>query len=254
MPRTERSKSNTGIYHIIARGIGHQRIFEQVEDYRQFLDYLYAIKKKSGFTLYAYTFMDNHIHLLLKEGPEPISQIFQRLGTSYAQWFNGKYERDGHLFQNRFRSEPVENDCYFLTALLYIYQNPVRAGICRVAADYEWGSRRFLGKGIGIVDETELAEIVPIISIKQKEHELIEDYFPGDPRIRRRSAYADNTVAVMIKSLCGVQHGSEFQHMPREEQQTAVALLRKEKVPVRQIARMTGISKCIIEKWCKNKL
>ena len=198
--------------------------------------------------------MDNHIHLLLREGPESISQIFRRLGTRYAQWFNGKYERCGHLFQNRFRSEPIENDRYFLTALLYIYQNPVKAGICRVAANYEWGSRRFLGKGIGIVDETELAEIIPVSSIKQKEHELVEDFFPAKPKLGRRSAYADRTVAVMIKSLCGVQNGSEFQHMPREEQQSVVALLRVEKVPVRQIARMTGISKCIIEKWCKNKL
>ena len=98
MTRTERLKSSTGIYHVLARGINQQRIFEQAEDYEQFLDFLLVTKKKSGFTLFAYTLLSNHIHLLLKEGPESISQIFKRLGTQYAQWFNGKYGRCGHLF------------------------------------------------------------------------------------------------------------------------------------------------------------
>ena len=88
MPRSERLISSTGIYHILARGIGQQRIFEQAEDYLQFLDFLLDTKQKSGFTLFAYCLMGNHIHLLLKEGPESISQVFQRLGTRYAQWYN----------------------------------------------------------------------------------------------------------------------------------------------------------------------
>ena len=101
MPRIERRKSSTGIYHIMAREIGQQRIFEQAQDYEHFLYFLLTVKKISGFTLYAYTLMSNHIHLLIKEGDESISQIFKRLGTRYALWYNWKYERNGHLFQNQ---------------------------------------------------------------------------------------------------------------------------------------------------------
>jgi len=251
MPRTEREKSSTGIYHILARGIGQQRIFEQAEDYEQFLDFLFETKKKSMFTLYAYTLMGNHIHLLLKEGSEPISQVFKRLGTRYAGWFNWKYGRSGHLFQNRFRSEPVENDDYFLKALVYIYQNPVKAGICNNVSDYEWGSRRFLGKGVGFVDEAALKEIVPIAVIKKRERALIEDVLLDESNVGRRAAFADKTVAELIRMMCGVQNGPEFLSMPREEQKSVVARLRAEKVPIRQIARVTGVSKGVVEHWCR---
>ena len=253
MPRTERLKSSTGIYHILARGIGQQRIFEQAEDYEQFLDFLFETKKRACFVLYAYTLMGNHIHLLLQEGPEPISQIFKRLGTRYAQWFNGKYGRSGHLFQNRFGSEPIEDDNYFLTVLLYIYQNPVKAGICSIAADYEWSSRRILGKEAGIVDEIKLTEIVSIETIKHREREFVEGVLLDVSKIGRRAAFADKTVVEMIRMICGVQNGPEFQQMPREEQKAVVAKLREEKVPIRQITRVTGISKGVIEYWCRNK-
>ena len=253
MPRAERLKSKTGIYHIFARGIGQQRIFEQAEDYEQFLDFLFTTRKASGFTLYAYTLMGNHIHLLLKEGPEPISQIFKRLGTRYAQWFNGKYGRSGHLFHNRFGSEPIEDDEHFLTALLYIYQNPVKAGICNAAADYEWGSRRFLGRKGGIADEAAITELAPIAIIKQRERELIEDVLLDEPKAGRRSAYADKTVAELIRMICGAQNGPEFQRLSREEQKSVVLKLREEKAPIRQIARVTGVSKGVIEYWSKNQ-
>jgi REP element-mobilizing transposase RayT len=251
MARKERLKSSTGIYHILARGISQQRIFEQAEDYEQFLDFLFDIKKKSGFTLYAYTLMGNHIHLLLREGPESISQIFKRLGTRYAQWFNGKYERSGHLFQNRFSSEPIEDDNYFLTALIYIYQNPVKAGICTTAVDYEWSSRRFLGKGVGIVDEMALTGIASIATIKQREHELIEDTLLDKPKVGRRAAYSDKTVIEIIRMICGVLNGPEFMRLSREEQKSVVEKLREERVPIRQIARVTGLSKGVVESWCR---
>ena len=253
MTRTERKISSTGIYHILARGIGRQRIFEQAEDYEQFMDFLYATKKKSGFTLYAYTLMSNHIHLLLKEGSEPVSQVFKRLGTRYAQWFNRKYERSGHLFQNRFSSEPIEDDNYFLTALIYIYQNPIKAGVCNIAADYEWGSRRLLGLNEGIIDGTALTEIVSISTIKQRERELIDEAMLDGPKIGRRSAYADKTVLEIIRMICGVQSGAEFLRIPREEQKLVEAKLREEHVPIRQIARVTGVSKGVVETWGRNK-
>ena len=251
MPRSERLISSTGIYHILARGIGQQRIFEQAEDYIQFLDFLFDGKRKSGFTLYAYCLMGNHIHLLLKEGPEPISLIFKRIGTRYAQWFNGKYGRSGHLFQNRFSSEPVENDNYFITVLLYIYQNPVKAGLCSHTVDYEWSSRRFLDSKDGLIDETALAGIVPISVIKQRERELVEEELLDNSKIGRRAAYADKTVVEMLWLICGAQNGPEFQRLPLDNQKIAVNKLREERVPIRQIARVTGISKGVVEYWCK---
>ena len=77
---------------------------------------------------------------MLKEENEPIELIIKRVGGSYAYWYNWKYYRKGHLFQDRYRSEPVENDSYFLTVLRYIHQNPVKANIVKNVNEYEYSS------------------------------------------------------------------------------------------------------------------
>ena len=84
--------------------------------------------------------MSNHIHLLVQEREENISDAMKRVGVIYAQYFNKKYQRSGHLFQDRFRSEPVESAEYFLTLLRYIHQNPLKAGLVEKVDDYKWSS------------------------------------------------------------------------------------------------------------------
>ena len=251
MPRRKRDISSTGIYHILLRGINQQRIFEKAEDYGQFLDYLSDVKKLSGFTLFAYCLLGNHVHLLLKEGAEPLAQIFKRLGTRYVQWFNRKYKRSGQLFQDRFISEAVEDDSYFMTILLYIYQNPVKARICLSTTEYEWCSRRLLGQGDGIVDETALKEIVPVSGIKKRELELIEEDMVNMNSGGRRATFTDKEVSEILRMLCGVKSTSDFQGLPRDDQKSAVAVMRGNGVPIRQIARLTGIGKGKIENWGK---
>ena len=90
--------------------------------------------------LYAYCLMPNHIHLLIKESQEGIGSVIKRIAISYASYFNHKYQRIGHLFQDRFKSEPVDDMNYFITLIRYIHQNPVAAGITSNVEDYVWSS------------------------------------------------------------------------------------------------------------------
>jgi REP element-mobilizing transposase RayT len=249
MSRQKRLESNTQIYHILIRGINRQRIFEQADDYLKFLDFLLDVKKQSGFVLYAYCLMDNHVHLLLKENAEPLAQIFRRLGTRYAQWFNRKYDRVGSLFQNRYCSEPVEKDEYFLAVLIYIYQNPVKAGICKSPMEYKWSSRKRLGKEDCLIDGVALNGISDIYYIRKRERDLIEDCMLNNKTPGRRATFSDATVAFMLRQICGVHSTSDFQHLAKREQKLVVAKIRAEGVPIRQIARMTGLGKGVIEYW-----
>lgn len=114
MPRKAREKSESGIYHIIMRGINRQSIFEDEEDYIKFIQTIQRYKEKSGYKIYAYCLMGNHVHLLLKIDKDPLEQVMRRMYGSYVYWYNHKYQRIGNLFQDRFKSEPVEDDTYFL--------------------------------------------------------------------------------------------------------------------------------------------
>ena len=84
--------------------------------------------------------MDNHIHLLLRTDNNELSSFFQSLGTKFVRWYNSKYSRSGHLFQDRFYSSVIESEKAFLSAIVYIHNNPVKANMCRYASDYRWSS------------------------------------------------------------------------------------------------------------------
>jgi putative transposase len=84
--------------------------------------------------------MDNHVHLLINEGIDKISRIMKRINVSYAYYFNKKYGRIGHLYQDRFRSEAIEDDGYLLAAVRYVHNNPVKVGIVSHPSDYKWSS------------------------------------------------------------------------------------------------------------------
>lgn len=85
---------------------------------------------------FSYCLMDNHVHLLIKEGEE-IGESIKRITVRYVHWYNEKDERTGHLFQNRFRREAVETEGYLISVSRYIHQNPVKAGMVNKVEDYQ---------------------------------------------------------------------------------------------------------------------
>lgn len=156
MARPLREISSTGIYHVMLRGINRQVIFEHPVDYRKFIDLLCLMVSPSDelgrslpslCRIYAYCLMPNHIHMIIQEKSENLSTVIHRIATTYALYYNMKYERCGHLFQDRFKSEPVNDEAYFVTLLRYVHQNPVAGGLCQHVVDYEWSSwGEYIGK------------------------------------------------------------------------------------------------------------
>ncbi|WP_338011674.1 transposase [Desulforamulus putei] len=115
-------------------------MFLDDRDKQRFLDTLAGIKDKFNCKFYAYCLMNNHVHLVVDTNGSDISQIMKSLNVSYVMYFNRKYERCGHLFQDRFRSEVIDNDRYLLEVTRYIHLNPVRAKMVKDAAHYPWSS------------------------------------------------------------------------------------------------------------------
>ena len=139
MPRYARKKSEKQIYHIMLRGNNREKIFNDEEDKSRIIDTLEDKKKEESYYLYAYCVMDNHIHLIIKEGREQIACIVKRLAASYSYYFNKKYKRIGHVFQERYRSEAIEDERYLLSCIRYIHQNPLKPGISTIEG-YKWSS------------------------------------------------------------------------------------------------------------------
>ena len=151
MPRKLRTPSPTGIYHVMLRGINRSDIFLDEIDFMKMEKILRSIAKpidKNGnhqkplCKIYAYCLMTNHIHLLIAEIDESISNIIKRLGVAYVSYFNKRRKRTGPLFEGRFRSEPVDDSEYFITLLHYIHYNPVKAGMTAKPGWYKWSSMR----------------------------------------------------------------------------------------------------------------
>ena len=251
MPRVARKKSDSGIYHLVARGINRQNIFEYPEDREKYLDILKSVKEISGFMLYGYCLLDNHVHLLMEEKEESLAIIFKRLGARYVIWFNRKYERTGPLFQGRYHSEVVENDKYLLTALRYIHQNPVKAGLCKSPQVYRWSSYNdYCGKGAGITDTALVLELFSSDITKQKK--LFAEFMGTDDSNHADYLDVDTNVPDALKAkmtmLCGVDSASGFQALDSSKREEGVLRLRNAGLSIRQIVRMTGVSFKIVRR------
>ena len=245
MPRQARKKSSSGIYHIMLRGINRQQVFEDNEDRERFLETLENYKDECGYRIYAYCLMGNHIHILLKEGKEDLTLIFKRIAGSFVYWYNWKYHRSGHLFQDRFKSEPVEDDGYFLTVLRYIHQNPVKAKLCKRAEEYLYSSMCEYLTFPKLTDTTFALSMISKEQLIEYHQQENEDHCMD---MEEGFRLTDEDAKQLILEIAKCQSASEFQQLDLSERNTYIHKLHEKGVSIRQISRLTGISKKIVER------
>ncbi len=140
MPRVARIVVPGAAHHITQRGNNRQAVFLDDEDREKYLTLLYVFSVEFQLRILGYCLMSNHVHLVAV--PKQKSSLVNAIGRThqqYADYFHGKYERVGHLWQGRFFSCPMDED-YTLRALVYVELNPVRAGLCAAAPAYAWSS------------------------------------------------------------------------------------------------------------------
>jgi REP element-mobilizing transposase RayT len=127
------------------RGIERRRIFHDNEDYEDFIARLNRLIPALGFLCFTWVLMPNHVHMALQTGSVPLPRLMARLGTGYACRFNHRYERVGHLVQNRYQSRLVKDERDLLGLIRYIHKNPLRAGL--VSSPEAMGSFPWCGYG-----------------------------------------------------------------------------------------------------------
>ncbi len=248
MARAQRRRSETGIYHSMVRGIDKRPIFDCDEDRRFFLKRLGKYREECRMDIYAYCLMHNHVHLLVKESDIPLGRFMAKLETSYALYYNKKYGRVGHLFQNRFKSEPVEDDGYLLTVFRYIHQNPYRSGL----NPFSWTSyHEYESSEPGIVDTGYMFALFSHREylLRYLQHKGLEEVEELDTEKK----IPDSEVLQKINHVTGIQNCSHIKGLPLDTRARILKDLRQSGLLIRQIEQATGISRCSIDRACKRK-
>lgn len=262
MPRAARSRSNSGIYHIVLRGINKQEIFHDSHDYLQFLKIIKTVHADSGFQIISFCLMNNHVHLSLLEETADISLVMKRIGVSYAVYYNRKYARIGHLFQDRFRSERVEDERYLLTVTRYIHRNPVKAGIVERAEDYEWSSARTYAFRHSIAGLRINTDIVMSLfgsnaneALKQYRTFMADnDEYDRSLEFDEESRLSNEELLLRIQCLLGGLSINELQMLSKGERDSKLRLIKElGGCTLRQIAEVTGISKSVLQRAMARK-
>lgn len=147
MGRKPRIHFRGACYHVILRGNNRQRIFQDEFDHMRFLFLVAEGVERFDHRLHAFCLMPNHVHLAIEVSSVPLSKIAHNFGFRYAQSFNRKYARRGHLFENRYLGGLVETDGGMMRLVRYIHLNPVRAGMTQSAPAFRWSScAAYLGR------------------------------------------------------------------------------------------------------------
>lgn len=256
MPRLARKKSKTGIYHVMVRGTAQQNIFHDDEDLMKYLQMLDRVKKDCGFKLYAYCMMENHVHLLIHEVQDELSIVMKRIGIGYAWWYNWKYQRTGHVFQDRYKSECVEDDAYLLTVTRYIHQNPVEAGIFVKPDQHRWNSCRvYYGESEYPNGLTDCSFILDIFS---KQNEESKQGFKKFMEMESSDKCLEDCVKVRLsdedlkKEIETIINGKDVFALRQMGNQERDMILGKMKgingTTLRQLARVTGLSASLVSR------
>ncbi len=168
MPRLPRSYIKTSFLHVMTQGINKSYIFEKEEDIKQYIKIMKNLSKEQEIEIIAYCIMNNHAHILIKtEDLRELSKYMQRLNTSYGKYYNQKYNRVGYVFRDRYQSEGIYSEEHLYNCIKYIYENPVKAGICNKAEEYLYSNYKKIDK--------ELKEGYVFIDVKEDNQRICEE-------------------------------------------------------------------------------
>ena len=252
MPRRARALSTTGIYHVISRGVAMQIIFEDEADRFYYLDRLTKVLDEEEATLLAWCLMSNHTHLLVQFRGEP-GRVMKRINIKYAEHFNHKYKRQGHLFQDRYKSEPVETESYLLSVARYIHHNPERAGIVADYKEYFWSSYaeyidtpiycdpEFLLTSFG--GRKAFSEFHEIRVAKQRKNTSEEEAANAN-----RMYLTDEEAVKLVVKEFGERGLKSLLNAPKEKRNAGIRRMRELGLGCRQIQRLTGVSYGVVQR------
>ena len=252
MPRAQREVSEGDVYHVFARGIGRQLIFEDDMDRKRFLKTMGELLHDCNGRLLAWVLMGNHFHLLLGMPLDDLSDFMRDLLRTYAQYFNKRHGREGHLFQGRFGSQPITSDEQLMACVRYIHRNPFEGGICKTL-DYKWSSYRGYLQGAAVTSTDFMLELFDGTSSFVEFHKAWDDNRfefndVDEPACGEAKGLTDSQANETAVSLLGANWREKLPGLSKTERNAQLRQLKENGLSVRQIERFTGLGRNIIQR------
>lgn len=244
--RIPRQAARSGYYHVVVKGDGGQAIFENDADRQTFLRLAERYFAEAGISVMAWCLMENHVHLILRDGSNELSAAMHRLETAYARHYNDRAGRVGHLFRERFMSSPIESDAYLLEAVRYVHNNPEKAGVCR-AEEYPWSSyRAYATPGFACELTVDTSVVLEMLGGEKNFVEFtaergLQVYRPPAGKRLDESEARDAAERVL-----GETAPVEVKTLPVGRRNQLLRDLRAAGLSVRQVERLTGVGRNIV--------
>lgn len=254
MPRISRQYSTTKVYHVIVRGIDKQDIFLDDKDKDKFLEFLRETKEKYTFEVYSYCLMDNHVHIVIYDKENQLSKLMQSLEIRYSIYFNKRYNRIGHLFQNRYFSRKIEDRDYLMQVCRYIHRNPLKAGI-QQTEKYKWSSFQEYIKKAKIINPKIL-----LSCFSEEQNKAIEGFLAfhninsnneiyEELEFEMKDKLTDEQLNRYICELLKIDEVHQITELNVEQRNKILIKIKERKeITSVQLARVLGINRKIVER------
>ncbi len=247
MPRAPRQRSETGYYHVTLRGNGKQNLFETDTDRTALLDAVRSSFTCREISLIAWCLMSNHIHLVIDDPHDHISEALHRVTTTYAAYLNHETGHTGHVFEGRYRSVPIRDDKQLLAAVRYVHDNPLR-GMGVSPGRYPWCSYSEYASGASTY--ADIGSLLDMLGGVQgfTAISLHEDPEPYRPAFRKY-AEADEReqVARSVFNAFGCT-ATSIKELPKETRDRVLSALCDGGISIAHVQRLTGIGEWTIRK------
>lgn len=250
MPRIPRSNMETSFFHIIVQGIEKKYIFDKKEDIEKYINLFYEKINNDEIigklNILAYCIMNNHAHILVNvKNIEFMQKWMHRVNTTFARYYNKKYDRVGYVFRNRYKSQEIKSEKHLYRCIGYIHENPVKANICKTPDEYKYSSytQIYNCKEENIKLQIKKLEIINNDNIEKEEIIFLEDDQEKEEVFREIIQNTLNKYNIKVDKI----------KENKEKLEKVIHYLRTiYKIPYRILENETGMNRETLRKMVKN--
>lgn len=262
MAREARKESLTGYYHVMMRGNNKEMIFSKAIEKQYFTEQLQQQIEKGLISLVAYCIMDNHVHLLIHAKLHMMSETLKFINTKFAGRYNFKYDRVGHVFEDRYKSEAINTEEYLVQVIRYIHNNPLKAKMIYSPNDYQWSSYNcYINCEGALISSEEKDKVISLFSDSLNQFE--EFHLQGKEIIETIEFLEmkedleherDENAQKIINTHCeknGITDVKDLNTRKEILEEIIIELKEKCHLPYSRISKVTNINKCTIHNIVK---